>query len=357
MKSALSLASRDGSGVAEDASPEVQTAAAVSAHSSRRPLLQPSLAPRVADHAGHVTSPKPGANWLPKPRGLPPTVAQRYFGTTFLRVGLATLISSLYSYGGGVGVSELPLSVFGGLGRRGPRRARPPGIKISRAVEAAGSELPPGRPLCTEAPGKRSNLKSSPSTSAWSFLELPGPLGVAGGKLRRKRRTCGASTPALPHLQAAPRPSFNASTSGLSPAGMSLLQGGPESFPSLGFWSSKSGRSWGAVSKKHDDGSYIISALASHRTLLGGAKSHGVRRVGDLFYLGDLPRSTDLSLLRGPRGFPLSSADSCPCSKDHDPPLAFLFLPCRMFLLPSLLGYCAHLLLEGKTEGVVDKGC
>ena len=51
-----------------------------SAHSSRRPLPQPGPDSGAAEHAGHVTSPKPGANWLPNPRGLPPTVFPKYFG-------------------------------------------------------------------------------------------------------------------------------------------------------------------------------------------------------------------------------------------------------------------------------------
>ena len=99
---------------------------------------------------------------------------------------------------------------------------------------------------------------------------------------------------------------------------MSLLQCSPESFPSLGFDRANLWEIWeagGAISKDTWWRPYIISpALASHRTLLSGAKSHGVRSVGGLFYVGTCRGHWLLALRGRPWGFPLSSVDSCPCS-------------------------------------------
>ena len=155
-----------------------------SAHSSRRLLSQPSPDPGAADHAGHVTSPKPGANWLPNPRGLPPTVSQQYFGNyVSQRVLRRWFLSALFLRGGwrwGTGLALCPWRALGASEGAAPGgRDLRVWKTISRAVEAGGSEPPPGRPLYTEATGKCSTLKSSPSKFNLRELEPPRPLGVA----------------------------------------------------------------------------------------------------------------------------------------------------------------------------------
>lgn len=164
-----------------------------------------------------MTSPKPGANWLPKPRGLPPTVAQRYFGNYVSQRDLATLISFCFIPTGWSGESiELPLCLWG------PRQARPqeadlPVLKY-HALWRRRQRAAAGRPLCTEAPGKRSNLSRALPRSRRE-LEPPRPLGVAGaGKLRREAEGPRVGFPHRPRPTSERRaPGFNASTSGLSP--------------------------------------------------------------------------------------------------------------------------------------------
>ena len=67
--------------------------------------------------------------------------------------------------------------------------------------------------------------------------------------------------------------------------------------------------------------------------------------VWGIYFILGLAASTDFSPTGGARGAShFSQRIAAPVLGDHDPPLAFLFLPCRMFLLPSLLGYYAHLI-------------
>ncbi|XP_043738766.1 uncharacterized protein LOC122681117 [Cervus elaphus] len=150
----------DGSGSAEDASPEVQTPVAALPTARDAPSRSPAQTPEQLT-----------------------TRATNILETTFPRGPCDADFFLLYSYGGW-GEGEVPssLSVLGGgLGRLCPGRARPPGVKenIPRCG-GGGSEPPPGRPLYTEAPGKCSKLKSSPSKFNLRELEPPRPSGVAG---------------------------------------------------------------------------------------------------------------------------------------------------------------------------------
>ncbi|XP_043336522.1 collagen alpha-1(I) chain-like [Cervus canadensis] len=138
------------------------------------------------EHPG-LASPVPGEDvtGVPRDREIPlePRFRRNILETTFPRGPCDADFFLLYSYGGW-GEDEVPssLSVLGGgLGRLCPGRARPPGVKenIPRCG-GGGSEPPPGRPLYTEAPGKCSKLKSSPSKFNLRELEPPRPSGVAG---------------------------------------------------------------------------------------------------------------------------------------------------------------------------------
>lgn len=179
-------------------------------------------------------------------------------------------------------------------------------MKISCAVKAGDSEPPPGRPLCTEAPGKCSNLKSSPSTFKRRELEPPRPWeSRVRWKLRREAEGPGGlSTLASPHLQAAPRPSVSASTSGLSPAGMSLLQCSPESLPSLGFDQANL-RSWERYFKRNMMTAlhYFPSSCFSSDTFKW-CKESWRPACGGSVLCWDLPRALTFRPQGAPAGLP-----------------------------------------------------
>ena len=161
------------------------------AHSSRRPLPQPSPDSRAADHTGHVTSSKPGANWLPKLRGLPPTVAQKYFGNyVSQRVLRRGFLSALFLRGAGGG-GEVPSSLClwgtsagAAPGGRDLRVWKYPALWRRGTASRRRAALFAQRPLGSAVTWSRAPPRSRGGSSSLPALGSRGCGGNSGGKRR-----------------------------------------------------------------------------------------------------------------------------------------------------------------------------